>query len=442
MEPRRFDALTRAFARPASRRRTLAGIIAVAAAPLTAAANVEPANCLAIGKRCKLASDQDAGHGHGKGGKGGMGKHHPPSCNKCCSRYGAAGADGKARCACKSEGIACDGDAQCCSGQCRSTACTACPPSTVFCPDGCANLQTDAQHCGACDHACAAGQRCVGGRCVCDGTSCPPGCCANDGSCQRGTTDQACGVCTTCNGTQCVNATACCGAASVCQSGTCQTCGDGQQCRGGACVCDATSCPNGCCNGDTCVKFADQTDQQCGTNGTACSACTGHDTCGGGGTQGVCGCTRQCAGRCNGEPDNCGGTCGCPECMACNGGVCINQPDGADCGGAGSGLRCCGGTCPPAQTCLPNGTCCDETTTCTQCCGAKASGSAACSETGGYGCVDAEPIETCINDSGCGDAYGAAICVCGRCCVTSGGDGNCPDPTRCCSGACNGSICA
>ncbi|HET7092190.1 MAG TPA: hypothetical protein VFI22_01900, partial [Thermomicrobiales bacterium] len=74
MESSRFDELIRLFARPASRRRTLAGVVAAALAPLATAAQPEPANCLSIGKRCRLAA-QDRRRGHGKHGKGGKGKH-------------------------------------------------------------------------------------------------------------------------------------------------------------------------------------------------------------------------------------------------------------------------------------------------------------------------------------------------------------------------------
>src|SRR5581483_5075502 len=99
----------------------------------------------------------------------------------------------KERCACKGEGADCATNLQCCSGQCRGGNCTACPGDTVFCADGCADLQTNDQHCGSCDHACTAGQRCVNGSCVCDATSCPTGCCAAT-SCLRGTSASACGT--------------------------------------------------------------------------------------------------------------------------------------------------------------------------------------------------------------------------------------------------------
>jgi hypothetical protein len=260
MDASRFDALVRACSSSGSRRRALGVIVAGALAPLGAAAKPEPAKCLAVGKRCSEPAAEEAAHGRHKGEHKGKGKvkHHPPSCEKCCSRFGAAGADGKARCACKGEGVACANPSQCCSGDCRDGNCTACPPNTVFCPDGCANLQTDKNHCGGCDHACDVGQPCQDGQCVCD--------------------DQ--------------------------------------------------SCPDGCCDGATCVAVDQQSAQQCGTGGAACQGC-GDDAC--------------CAGGCvdlQADPLNCGG-CGipCPVNEACVDGKCT-------CGERGSSeapFTCCPG---------------------------------------------------------------------------------------------------
>jgi hypothetical protein len=41
-----------------------------------------------------------------------------------------------------------------------------CPPETPLCGDRCANLDTDAAHCGTCEHACGAGEACEDGECV------------------------------------------------------------------------------------------------------------------------------------------------------------------------------------------------------------------------------------------------------------------------------------
>jgi len=71
----------------------------------------------------------------------------------------------------------------------------------------------------------------------------------------------------------------------------CKTCSSGQQCNGsGACVCNAASCPNGCCNGNTCVPYASETNALCGTGGAACAACASGISCNT--TGGIClGCT-------------------------------------------------------------------------------------------------------------------------------------------------------
>lgn len=45
-----------------------------------------------------------------------------------------------------------------------------CPAPMARCGSECFNLQSDALHCGACSHACAAGEGCVGGACV---SGCP-----------------------------------------------------------------------------------------------------------------------------------------------------------------------------------------------------------------------------------------------------------------------------
>jgi hypothetical protein len=54
--------------------------------------------------------------------------------------------------------------------------------------------------------------------------------------------------------------------------GTRSACSAGQRCSGGQCICDATSCPNGCCTaGGTCAAGTSET--QCGGGGAACQSC-------------------------------------------------------------------------------------------------------------------------------------------------------------------------
>ncbi len=142
---------------------------------------------------------------------------------------------------------------------------TACKHDTVCaaaaetsCDGTCRALATDARNCGACGHACAAGETCSGGQCSCgDGRIDCSGACvdlasdpANCGACGA-----ACGapeVCTTPAGGKAICAAACadssqtsCDRACVALSsdrwncGACgRACGTGEQCQAGLCVAD------------------------------------------------------------------------------------------------------------------------------------------------------------------------------------------------------------
>lgn len=91
-------------------------------------------------------------------------------------------------------------------------------------------------------------------------------------------------------------------------------------------ACDATNC-NGCCDGDTCVPAAEQSDQFCGGSGAACNGCGPSAHCGASGCVPVDACATQ------------------------NGGCDAN----ATCTQFGVDVRC---TCPPefeadGDACLP-----------------------------------------------------------------------------------------
>ena len=100
---------------------------------------------------------------------------------------------------------------------------------------------------------------------------------------------------------------------------------------GGACSQGACSPPNTCGGGGTpnvCGCTPDCQGKACGASdgcGGACSqgACTPPNTCGGGGTPNVCGCTRMCQGNVCNVPDGCGGTCTCAVGLLCVAGMCI-----------------------------------------------------------------------------------------------------------------------
>lgn len=211
MDPARFDRLVHALSSSRTRRRALGAALASALLSAAASAAPEPANCLAIGKRCRQAAD--ARHVKSKRN----GKHHPPACAKCCSRFGAAGSDGKARCSCKPEGEACDDASQCCGGRCRDGNCTGCAAGTKPCQGACIP-ETSCCAADADGAPCGVGGQCDDGRCFlaypnCEGTCSTFGVAAGSGGvnfCNSGSDDQPC------NGLAC-NATADCPAGQWCE---------------------------------------------------------------------------------------------------------------------------------------------------------------------------------------------------------------------------------
>jgi hypothetical protein len=131
---------------------------------------------------------------------------------------------------------------------------------------------------------------------------------------------------------------------------SCATCTAGQSCgAGGPGICGPSTCtPKTCTTG--CGSIPDG----CGGLAT-CPACTGTDTCGGGGTAGVCGhpsCTKlSCSAQgidCGQAGDGCGGVQDCPPCAA-----------GLTCGGGGTPNKCGKPACTPITTC-PNGKNCGD----------------------------------------------------------------------------------
>lgn len=149
-----------------------------------------------------------------------------------------------------------------------------CPEGTSACgPTYCFDLATDDEHCGACDHACNALERCEMGTCACrDGLArCGDACvmlgtaahCAGcDDACAAGMTLCRDGACTPCGarGQPCCEGGTCSDADSACSAsmGACVACGGaGEPC------CDGVVCETGLCR-------ADGTCGACGEVGEAC----------------------------------------------------------------------------------------------------------------------------------------------------------------------------
>ena len=164
----------------------------------------------------------------------------------------------------------------------------------MMCSSGCKDLSTDQQNCGTCGNACAAGQSCQGGQCLCSAglLACAGSCVASDAT--------HCGSCTT-------------------------MCAGGQVCAANAC---AASCPTGqaqCADG-ACVPPNGGTALHCG----GCNPCPDGSVCNGG----VCGCPNAgqmlCSNACvdtKTSKDHCG-ACGQACAGTCSNGVCVVTPGG------------------------------------------------------------------------------------------------------------------
>jgi hypothetical protein len=166
---------------------------------------------------------------------------------------------------------------------------------------------------------------------------------------------------------QCKKDSDCC--TGYCNKGVCRyvplggKCSATRKCRGKAvCVngkcarsapaCDATTCPQGCCNGTTCVPYASQTDGACGTAGAACGACKVGEAC----ESGVCAasCIEEGAACTVGQTTCCVG-----GCSSLDGNKCCSPPNGpctTNAGCCGSGALCYGQL--PKKCCYASGASC------------------------------------------------------------------------------------
>ena len=234
---------------------------------------------------------------------------------------------------CGACGSACAAGQLCQAGAC---VCDAAGANPDMCGGTCVNTQTDVNNCGACGSACAAGQLCQAGACVCDAAGANPDMCG--GTCVNTQTNtNNCGAC----GNACAAGRVCTAGACVCpasnpdmcggicvntqtNTNNCGACGNacagGRVCSAGACVCPSYN-PNIC--GGTCVNLSIDSNN-CGACGTTC---TGGSRC----FSGACFCYGAGSAYCNGactdtryDSNNCG-ACGtvCPGGTRCNGSVCI-----------------------------------------------------------------------------------------------------------------------
>jgi hypothetical protein len=180
-----------------------------------------------------------------------------------------------------------------------------CGPGQLACDGGC--VPDDPSNCGTCGHDCTRLTHvsgmvgCSAGTCVFDGGACAAGygiCSSNpDQGCDTNIGQPThCGDCTTsCGGATpdcspiddagtsfaCTNGCAagltnCSGACvneqnDVANCGGCgNKCASGQACVSAKCVCSQSSCPAGCCSGDTCTM---PSPTACGAGGSACVNC-------------------------------------------------------------------------------------------------------------------------------------------------------------------------
>ncbi len=202
----------------------------------------------------------------------------PGTCDACCQ--GQTCTVGTTAMACGTGGaqcVACPPGSMCTptgggGGVCQKAAC-----GPANCPAGCCdgmgncqpgNIGARCGHGGAVCQVCTQGESCSNQQCVnvpppteagaCSAQNCPTGCCDSAGDCVLGT-----------------NATLCGSAGNACQSCTSQ----GEQCLNQRCVlvpdasvCNAQTCPAGCCDtAGTCVTGG--FDTQCGDFGGACQNC-------------------------------------------------------------------------------------------------------------------------------------------------------------------------
>jgi hypothetical protein len=269
----------------------------------------------------------------------------------------------------------------------------------LSCPNGCCtggpaggeckvvDFNTDPKNCGGCGNKCAAGLACVGGNC--QGGCAPPLEACLDGTC--------------CDTSQC----------QFCRQGTCvSVCQAGLRCVNNECICDEQSGCKGCCQGGQCVAPRNQNEDTCGAGGETCLACQPPAFCCGGS---CCYLPEQAAGR----PVCCWHQ-GIPQVF----GTCVDvHSDPHNCGDCfhqcTADQHCVGGTCVCDRQTCPRG-CCDASGVCQpgttdQLCGRGGGSCGACGS--GNHCVAGQCVcdgQSCPNFQCCENGPGNP----GRCFIT------------------------
>jgi hypothetical protein len=349
------------------------------------------------------------------------------NCNTCgavCPN-GTSCRGGSCSASCFDPGHACPSGQTCIVGPfqtddvCAATSCSALPRGDLCaaldadgaahagscCGAGCSNLQTDSANCGACGHACAAGNVCLNGVC------------SPSVDCQRASDSSACRLPSGVQGE-------CCGGSCV----DIET--DSENCTG---------CHLACPMGSTCRAIAgpDRV-AECLDLGGAQKVCTDTNPCPSGFE-----CGNYAQGLC--EPTSC-----------------ARAADGSACYLPGSAIyndRCCGGTCTnlslDSNSCGACGTACPSGTACEsqacfvsgtgirRICGPGA-GTSACPA--GTACTTTLHGNTCwptscsgrSNGDNCSLASGASGTCCGGACTATSVDSkNCGQ----CGADCQGDLC-
>jgi hypothetical protein len=213
----------------------------------------------------------------------------------------------------------------CVNSQCTFT----CAGGTSRCGSACVNFDTDAANCGACGHACDAGQICSGR--VCATSSCSDGQHACGGACVSNHDLATCGtLCLPCptptNSTATCDGTTCgytCGSGyTACSDGTCKSTTATTSCGPSCTVCPVPTNGTATCSGTTCGVTCNfgytECNGQCLSFGTPC----GSSSCG------TCGTGQYCdtsTGQCY-KPGSCSADDECPS------GQCNPNATGAACG--------------------------------------------------------------------------------------------------------------